>query len=282
MGEQSKIQWTDNTWNPWYGCIKVAQGCKNCYMYRDFERWKRDPAQVQRSRTRFNDPLSWKDGRMIFTCSLSDFFIEQADAWRPEAWAIIEKTPQHFYQILTKRPERIEKCLPQTKDEFGLPYAPNNSIIVLSVSNQHEFDTMWPIMENLKRFWHFRIGLSIEPILEYIDLTDWLEPVDIGDEHHRVESAVPDWVIVGGESGYKTGRYKYRRCEIDWLLNIVSQCHAAGVPAFLKQTGSDIANRYGLKHPHGGDEKEWLFASTRTEPLRQFPDFMKIGQQKMF
>jgi protein gp37 len=250
-------------------------------MYRDFERWKNDPTLVTRSKTRFNDPLYWKEGHMIFTCSLSDFFIEQADEWRAEAWAIIEKTPQHFYQILTKRPERIEKCLPQTNDEFQLPYAPKNSIIMLSVSTQKEFDTMWPIMENLKRFWHFRIGLSMEPLLEPINMDGWLEEIDMGDEEHYVMQGVPDWVIVGGESGYKTGRYKYRRCEIDWLLNINAQCNGAGVPAFLKQLGSDIVNRYKLKHPHGGDATEWFFAPTGADHLRQFPDFMNVGQLKL-
>lgn len=107
MGEQSNIEWTDATWNPWYGCHKVSQGCKNCYMFRDAPRFGRDPNTVVRSKTTFKDPLKWKEPRRIFTCSWSDFFIEEADAWRDEAFAIMALTPHHTYQVLTKRPDRM-------------------------------------------------------------------------------------------------------------------------------------------------------------------------------
>lgn len=273
MSYESNIQWTDSTWNPWYGCIKVSEGCKNCYMYRDFDRWKKDPRDIQRSKTKFNDPLKWADPRMIFTCSLSDFFIEEADQWRAEVWDIINRTPQHFYQILTKRPERIERCLP-IGGEFEISFAPKNTILMLSVSTQNEFETTWPIMENLARLWRMKVGLSLEPLLGPIDLTDWLEEVDIGDEY-PVWSSVPSWVIIGGESGHTTGKYKYRACEIDWLVSVINQCQSYGVPVFLKQLGSHLAKTYGLKHPHGGDASEkW-----HGEYIRQFPTFMAKWQK---
>jgi protein gp37 len=101
MGTTTGIEWTKSTWNPWYGCIKVSPGCQHCYMYQWAERSGREPRRVTRSKTRFREPLQWSDGRPIFTCSLSDFFIEQAEPWRPEAWEIIEQTPRHTYLILT-------------------------------------------------------------------------------------------------------------------------------------------------------------------------------------
>lgn len=107
MGHKSNIEWTEATWNPWHGCHKVSQGCKNCYMFRDKERFGQDPNVVVRSKTKFYDPLKWTEPRTIFTCSWSDFFIEEADAWRDEAFAIMALTPQHTYQVLTKRPERM-------------------------------------------------------------------------------------------------------------------------------------------------------------------------------
>ncbi len=268
MGKESKIQWTQGTWNPWYGCIKVGEGCKNCYMYRDMDRWNKNPRDIQRSKTKFNDPLKWDEPQLIFTCSLSDFFIEEADSWRAEVWNIIKKTPQHFYQILTKRPERIEKWLPTVLDNPPYFDLPENCIYMLSVSTQKEFDTQWPIMESLKRHYRIKIGLSIEPILEQISIEDWLHD----DYDHTC--ALPDWVIVGGESGHKTGKYKRRDCDLAWLNIICQQCAEFEVPVFLKQLGSALASQYSLKHPHGGDPTEWFFAPLAKDHLLQFPDFM--------
>ena len=103
--ENTKIQWTEATWNPWHGCQKVSPGCKFCYMYRDKERYGQDATTVLRSKTKFKEPLKWKEPKVIFTCSWSDWFIEEADQWRDEAWETIRKTPQHTYQILTKSPK---------------------------------------------------------------------------------------------------------------------------------------------------------------------------------
>ena len=111
MGETTGIEWTDATWNPWYGCEKISPGCKLCYMYRDMERYGRDPYTPTRSKTTFRAPLKWADPRLVFTCSWSDFFIAHADPWRTEALEIIRATPHHTYQILTKRPERVPGCL---------------------------------------------------------------------------------------------------------------------------------------------------------------------------
>src|ERR1700761_9152752 len=112
MGETTGIQWTNKSWNPWQGCRKVSAGCKFCYMFREKEKYGQNGSRIVRSKTTFTAPLKWKDPSLVFTCSWSDFFIEEADEWRQEAWDIIKATPHLTYQILTKRPERIGMCLP--------------------------------------------------------------------------------------------------------------------------------------------------------------------------
>lgn len=87
MGKDSGVSWCDHTWNPWQGCRKVSSGCLNCYMYRDKKRYGQDQATVVRSKPgTFNAPMKWKDQAKVFVCSWSDFFIEDADAWRDDAW----------------------------------------------------------------------------------------------------------------------------------------------------------------------------------------------------
>lgn len=136
MGKTTDIQWTESTWNPWYGCKKVSPGCKNCYMYRDQKRFGKDPQVVTlAAENTFRMPLRLKKPARIFTCSWSDFFIEDADDWRNGAWEIIKKTPQHTYQVLTKRPELIAERLPA---DWGDGYA--NVWLGVSVENN---DYLW-------------------------------------------------------------------------------------------------------------------------------------------
>lgn len=89
MAKETGISWTDSTVNFWHGCVKVSEGCKYCYMFRDKERYRQEPTTVIRSKeSTFNKPLHWKEPRLIFVCSWSDFFIEQADEWRDDAWKL--------------------------------------------------------------------------------------------------------------------------------------------------------------------------------------------------
>jgi protein gp37 len=217
MGETTRISWTDSTWNPWQGCRKVSPGCKNCYAEALVQnRMGRDFTDIRKSQVAtFNAPLRWKQGRRIFTCSISDFFIEEADVWREEAWEIIRKTPQHTYQILTKRPERIEEHLPSDWDG-GWP----NVWLGTSIENQ---DWLWKrtaflmLIDAKVRF------LSCEPLLGPLpDLGGFLGTGTI------------QWVIVGGESGPH-----FRPMNLDWARDIRDQCVSAGVPFFYKQ-GSGI------------------------------------------
>lgn len=217
MAETTGIEWADATWNPWRGCHKVSQGCKNCYMFRDQVRYGRDPNVVVRSApATFNAPLKWAksgkvaEGARIFTCSWSDWFIEEADEWRDEAWRIIDATPRFNYLILTKRPERIRACLPA---DWG-PYP--NVWLGVSAERQEEAQERVPYLFRLPAAVRF---VSAEPLLG---------PLNLG-----FSPAYVDWVITGGESDPTHPR----PCNLDWVRAIRDQCQAAGVAYFHKQNG---------------------------------------------
>lgn len=234
MSEKTAIQWTDKTWNPWHGCKKVSPGCKYCYMFRDKERYGQDPTTVLRSKTTFRDPLKWNDPARVFTCSWSDFFIEEADEWRNEAWSIIRNTPHLTYQILTKRPEHISGRLPS---DWGTGYP--NVWLGTSVENM---DSLWRI-GTLRTIPHnFVKFVSFEPLLEYIDRPN-LDGIQ--------------WAIIGGESGNENGRYLYRPCKIGWIDDLRLDCQTQGVKVFVKQTGTSTAKEMKYKDSHGGDMNEW-------------------------
>jgi protein gp37 len=234
MGERTGIAWADRTWNPWHGCLKVSPGCKLCYMYREKKQYGQNPMLIQRSKTKFNEPLKWNSGR-VFTCSWSDFFIEEADAWRPEAWEIIRKTPQLTYQILTKRPERIAAHLPA---DWGDGYS--NVWLGVSVESQKYADERIPILLKTPAAVRF---LSVEPLLEAVTLCELPSASGVGRYLDSLSNAgvdpgaeIPsklDWVICGGESGSGA-----RPMWIKWAQDLRDECKEAGVSFFMKQLGS--------------------------------------------
>ena len=211
----SKIEWTQKTWNPSIGCTKISQGCKNCYAevmakrlqamgnkdYKDSFRFKILPQ-------RLNYPLTIKKSTLFFVNSMSDLFHEQMPfSFLDKVFNIIRKTPQHFYQVLTKRAS-IMKEYCQKID------IPKNVILGVSVENKKALGRI-DILRQVKvsKF------LSIEPLLE-----------DLGGD--LVLSGI-DWVIVGGESGY--GARPMRK---EWVINIQKACLKFDVPFFFKQWGA--------------------------------------------
>ena len=210
MGQNSDVQWTDSTHNFWYGCHKVSPGCKFCYMYRDMVRYGRDPKAVTRAKG-FDKPLSWKQPQRVFVNSWSDFFIEEADDWRDEAWGIIKRTPHLTYQILTKRPENIKDRLPADWGQ-GWP----NVWLGVSVESEAYF---WRIVE-LSEIDCQVAFVSYEPALEYVNF-----------EAAFTERWI-DWMIAGGESGYKP-----RPANVEWFRSVKSLCKTFDVPFFYKQLG---------------------------------------------
>lgn len=208
MAKNSKIAWTDHTWNPWQGCRKISEGCKNCYMFRDKKRYRQDASVVIRSKkTTFNKPLTWKDPAKVFVCSWSDFFIEEADMWRRDAYDIMEMTRHLTYLLLTKRPENIYDRWPK----FWHVNPPENIWIGVTVEDVEQTQRI----EELNTVPACIRFLSVEPLLEDLGVLDL---------------TFIDWVIIGAESGPDR-----RPCRIEWMLMIVEQCKAAGVPVFVKQ-----------------------------------------------
>lgn len=226
MGDATGISWTESTWNPWMGCTKVSAGCDNCYMFREQRQYGNDPEMVRRSKTKFTEPTKWEDGRLVFTCSWSDWFHADADQWRDEAWDVVRACPRHTFQILTKRPGRIARHLPADWGD-GWP----NVWLGVSVedddrANMSRLDVLRGVPARL-RF------LSAEPLLG--PLTG-LNLDGIG------------WVITGGESGPG-----HRYIDRDWVRDIRDACVARGVLFHHKQWG-------GMRPKSNGktlDGREW-------------------------
>jgi protein gp37 len=248
MSATTGIEWTQATWNPWLGCAKVSPGCAHCYMFREQRRYGRDPEVVVRSKTTFGDPLKWSEGRLVFTCSWSDWFHPDADAWRDEAWDIIRRTPQHTYQILTKRTELIADRLPK---DWGRGYP--NVWLGTSIEGQR-YDYRAAELCQFPAAVHF---ISAEPLLASLDLrfvnpyrdpserrAAYRHPNFLGIDVLAWPKRPPlfytpgamagriDWVIVGGESGAGA-----RDMLLPWVRTLRDQCLEADVAFFLKQLG---------------------------------------------
>ena len=269
MGKVTGISWTDATWNPWQGCHKISTGCKNCYMYKEKQRYGQQPDIVVRSKdATFYAPLRWEKVAQrtgapmhVFTCSWSDFFIEEADEWRPSAFLIMARTPHLTYQILTKRPERIQIAIEQWIQCYhdGVPDWPFPNVwLGVSIENQATADERIPWLLQTPAAVRF---LSCEPLLGPLLIRWWLDGNH--PSGHR-----PDWAIIGGESGREA-----RPCNLAWLRSMVRQCQDAGVPCWVKQLGSYSVggcaalvdpespalwdSRFHWHHKAGADPAEW-------------------------
>ncbi|WP_434509756.1 DUF5131 family protein [Desulfitobacterium sp. AusDCA] len=207
------------TWNPWHGCQKISPGCQNCYVYRIDARHGKDSSIVSKTGN-FDLPLKRNrageykliGNETVYTCFSSDFFLEEADEWRPEIWRIVRsRTDLHFF-IITKRIHRFHVGLP---DDWASGY--ENVTICCTVENQDRADYRLPIFlsEPIRHK-----SIICEPILEAIDLSSYLTK--------EIEE-----VTVGGESGNGA-----RICRYEWVLDIRKQCMLAGVPFYFKQTGA--------------------------------------------
>lgn len=212
---------TDVNWNPWHGCRKVSDGCKNCYVYRGDARYGAD-ASVVRKNAEFYLPIRHgrdgayriPPGSMIWTCFTSDFLLDQADAWRAEAWRMMRERSDCSFFFITKRIDRFTKCIP---NDWGGGYG--NVTICCTCENQRMADIRLPIYLSAP-IRHKRI--ICEPLLSHIDLTPYLTD--------EIEA-----VAVGGESG-ETARV----CEYDWVADIREQCIKASIPFTFRQTGAKL------------------------------------------
>lgn len=207
-------------WNPWHGCRKVSPGCQNCYVYRIDAEHGRDASQIAKTAD-FTLPMrharaggfKLPPGEMVYTCFSSDFFLEEADAWREEAWRMIDYRRDLFFYIVTKRPERIRDCLPPSWDSGW-----DHVTICCTAENQAMADKRLPLFRSLP-LRHREV--LCEPLLGEIRLR----------EHLRGGWA--EGVTAGGESGSGA-----RLCDYRWVLALRADCEACGVPFHFKQTGA--------------------------------------------
>ena len=242
MGDRSKIEWCDATWNPVTGCTKVSAGCKFCYAERIFNRPYPGRAftDVRIHPERLEDPLHWKKPRLIFVNSMSDLFHESIPAsFVVNCFEVMSEAKQHTFQILTKRPDRIGPVLFGEPGKFylgGGDYL-SNVLIGVSVENQDTADERVPKL--LSCGWVGRFFVSYEPGLGPVEFTQgrkWLQKIRVmsPDPDQLTPYVRPglDWVIAGGESGPAA-----RPSHPDWFRSVRDQCQAAGVPFFFKQWG---------------------------------------------
>lgn len=225
LSEQSKIEWTESTWNPITGCTKVSPGCAHCYAETFAERFRGVPGHPYEQGfdlrlwpERLNLPLKWKKPRLIFVNSMSDLFHENVPfEFVHSVFRTMQAATQHTFQILTKRPERARALASE------LPW-PDNVWMGVSVENQR-WTSRLADLRDVPAAVKF---LSCEPLLGALQL----DLSDIG------------WVIVGGESGHGA-----RPMHIDWARTVRDQCVAADVPFFFKQWGlhDEKAVRVGKK-----------------------------------
>jgi protein gp37 len=245
MADKSSIEWTDATWNPVTGCTKVSPGCDHCYAERIVERFKGKGAfeVVVRSEEKLYAPLKWRKPRRVFVNSMSDLFHDDVpDSFIARVFSVMARTPQHSYQLLTKRHARMRSLLNRKSFRDNLlDMLPDavwplpNVWLGVSVEDQKWADIRVPALLDSPAAVRF---LSCEPLLGSVDiLHPYLVPgPDCACERGgSVCDPTIDWVIAGGESGPGA-----RPMHPDWARSLRDQCTAAGVPFFHKQNGAWI------------------------------------------
>ncbi|MBQ6555032.1 MAG: DUF5131 family protein [Firmicutes bacterium] len=194
-------------WNPWHGCIKKSEGCDNCYMYFLDRMRDMDGSQIFRTKTGFNYPLQKdrkgnykiKSGEMLRVCMTSDFFLEEADKWRDDAWEIMRIRSDVIFFLLTKRPERVEKCLPRNWNDGW-----DNIFFNVTAENQRRADERIPILLDLP-FRHK--GVMCAPFIGPVSIRKYLETGQI------------EQVLCDGEN-YDGAR----PCNFDWVKLLRDEC----------------------------------------------------------
>jgi protein gp37 len=264
--KDSKIEWTDHSFNPWIGCTRVSPGCQHCYAetmmadrYKKVK-WGPQGVRVRTSTDYWKQPARWNrqaaaDGvrRRVFCASLADVFEDKADQredmdeWRLGLWNLILATPYLDWLLLTKRPENVDAMIPRGSMRQRYPA---NVWIGTSVEDQRRADERIPHLLAIPAAVRF---LSVEPLLGPVDLSPWFglaegyewrdclcDEIDPSDQpcltcEGRLvlgQGSGIHWVIVGGESGPNA-----RPMHPTWARSLRDQCQAAGVPFFFKQWG---------------------------------------------
>lgn len=218
-------------WNPWHGCKKISPGCLNCYVYRRDAEFGKDSRKVEKT-ANFDLPLRKNRQKSfklqaaqgdVYTCMTSNFFLEDADKWRPEAWQMIAERKDLHFIIITKRIHRFWECIPK---DWGNGY--ENVTIVCTCEDQKRVDERIPIFLDLPIRY---CQIIHEPLLGPVHIENYLKSGKI------------EQVICGGESGNEA-----RLCDFAWILELWSQCVANQVSFHFKQTGANFKKGNRIYH----------------------------------
>jgi protein gp37 len=219
MGENTKIEWTKHTFNPWIGCQKVSDGCDNCYAERDMDfrfhrvQWGPHGQRERTSEANWRLPYSWArmaraSGKRapVFCASYADWLDNQVPPeWRADLAKLIEATPELDWLLLTKRIENYRRLAPWSQ-------APRNVWLGVTAENQECYDRRWRVLEHISAIVRF---ISYEPALGPLTIAG---------------TQLPDWIICGGESGPRA-----RNMDLKWARDLRDECASLGVPFFFKQ-----------------------------------------------
>ena len=208
-------------WNPWHGCVKCSEGCEHCYMYFLDRMRDRNGADIYKTKSGFTYPVQSeksgaykiKSGELIRVCMSSDFFLEEADVWRDEAWGLMRERSDVKFFLLTKRPGRVEKCLPK---DWGDGW--ENIFFNVTCENGQRADERIPILLSLP-FRHK--GIMCAPFIGGVNIEKYLESRQI------------EQVICGGEN-YDGAR----PCNFDWVKSLREQCIKYNVTFCFIETGT--------------------------------------------
>jgi len=206
------------TYNCWHGCHKKSEGCKNCYVFARDNSIDKDASKIYKTKA-FDMPIKknrkgeykYPSGTEFMMCFSSDFFVEEGDAWRLDILDMIKLRKDCTFFCITKRPERIMKCIPNVEEY-------SNLYIFCTMENQKRFDERAPIYLNLPL--HTK-GVIIEPMLERVDVSKYLDKIDM--------------ITVGGESGMNS-----RVCDFNWIKEIHDICKKAQIEFYFHQTGAKL------------------------------------------
>lgn len=269
MGDKTGIEWTDATFNPWWGCSRISPACRNCYAADTARRWGHDVFHLRGERRMLSDaywrtPLKWNRTAQrtgiptrVFCASMADVFEDhpQVTEARDRLWQLIEQTPWLRWQLLTKRPENIAAMAP-----WGDAW-PDHVWIGTSVENQRYAEERIPLLLKINAPIRF---LSCEPLVEQIDLQPYLADVTTGPGIH--------WVIAGGESGAKA-----RPMNPAWAQALRDQCAEAGTPYFLKQWGEWApSGRIAI----GGNQRSRALVGDPVDELGHRVEMVRLGKKQ--
>lgn len=279
MSDSSKIEWTDATWNVVTGCTEVSPGCDNCYAKTFAERWRGTPGHhfengfdVTLRPERLTLPLKWRKPKRVFVNSMSDLFHKDVpDSFIAQTFATMARTPQHTYQVLTKRHGRMRSLVGSLIDggQNLIEAAPDEE------TAQTLYDAVWPLpnvwlgvsVEDQKRA-DLRVPalLDTAATVRFLSCEPLLGPVDLAGHTDGI-----DWVIVGGESGRRA-----RPMAPHWATALRDQCTTAQVPFFFKQWGEYAPTGYLVI---GGAGRGALLTGDPVDELGHRVEIARVGKK---